>query len=86
MAGAVGTYRNDERAHTVRVVREADTLFLQPDALSTVELKPSGPRQFRGRWDRTGNVEVELNIDETGSVTGLTAAFLLRYRSYRKID
>lgn len=86
LAGAVGTYVNEERAHTVRVVRQADTLFLKPDPLSTVELKPTGTRQFRGRWNRTGNIELEFDIDQTGSITGLTAAFLLRHRTYRRID
>jgi CubicO group peptidase (beta-lactamase class C family) len=86
LEAAVGEYVNEKAAHTVRVVRQNGTLFLKPSFFSKFELTPSGPGQFHGYWSRTGNIEVEFNTNEAGSVTGLMASFLLRRRAYRKID
>ena len=89
----VGTYRDTKSTHTIRVVREKRKLFMEPDPVPSlgpvpvrIELTPSAPARFHGSWNRTGSAVVDFDSDATGAIIGLSVNFLLRDRSYRKID
>jgi CubicO group peptidase (beta-lactamase class C family) len=90
---AVGTYFNSKSKHTVRIVRENESLFLEPDpvpgigpAPSRIELTAIASKRLQGYWGRIGVIVLDVNTDDNGAVTGGTVNLLLRDRAYRKID
>jgi CubicO group peptidase (beta-lactamase class C family) len=83
---ATGEYADLESGQTVRVVGDGEKLFLKPTFFTRIELTPIGPRRFTGHWIRTGDIQIDFDVDDKGIVKGLTANFLLRDTNYLKTD
>jgi len=81
-----GKYHNPATGQSLRIVNESGKLFLKPTFFSRIALTSAGDQRVVGHWSRTGTIQIDFRIDATDSVTGLTANFLLRDRTYHKIE
>ena len=83
---AAGRYVDPRTGHSIRIARDGATLHVKPAFFTKIALKPTAEKRFVGHWRQIGNFQADFDVDATGAVTGLTANFLLRDRTYRKID